>query len=127
MDELLVKVELPHGVLDEGVGHGVKGLLEVHEHGKAGDVVLDGIVHDVVHCPGALPDVSTWKICLLVIANDLLQHWLHSVGENTADDLVVAVQEGDWSEVSNDLLILVLLGDQNDDTFSLLTWKGACL
>ena len=26
-----------------------------------------------------------------MVANDLLQHWLHSVGENTADDLVVAV------------------------------------
>ena len=57
--------------------------------------------------------------------NDLLQHWLHPVGEHAADDLVVAVQEGDWSEVSNDPLILVLLGDQNNDTFSLLTWEGA--
>ena len=63
----------------------------------------------------------------MVVANDLLQHWLHSVGENTADDLVVAVEEGDWPEVSNDPLVLVLLGDQDDDTFSLLTWEGACL
>ena len=64
MDELLVKVELPHGVLDEGMGHGVECLLEIHEHGKAWDVVLDGIVH------GALPDVSAWKVGLLVVAND---------------------------------------------------------
>ena len=78
-------------------------------------------VHDIVHCPGTLPNVSTWKICLLVIAKDFLQHWLHSVSENTADDLVVAVQEGDWSEVSDDPLVLVLLGDQYYDTFSLLT------
>ena len=43
----------------------------------------------------------------------------------TADDLVVAVQEGDWSEVSDDPLVLVLFGNQNDATFSLLTWEGA--
>ena len=85
------------------------------------------MVHDVMHFSGALPNVSAWKICLLVVANDLLQHWLHSVGEDTADNLVVAVQEGDWSEVPDDPLILVLLGDQDNDTFSLLTGEGARL
>ena len=48
-----------------------------------------------------------------------------SVGEDAAYDLVVAVEEGDWSEVPYDPLVLVLLGNQDDDTFSLLTGKGA--
>ena len=60
-----------------------------------------------------------------MVANDFLQHWLHSVGENTADDLVVAVQEGDRPEISDDPLIFVLLGDQNDNAFSLLAGESA--
>ena len=60
-----------------------------------------------------------------MVANDLLQHWLHSVGENTADDLVVAVKEGDWSELANDPLVLVMLGDEDNDTLSLLAGMGA--
>ena len=126
MDELLIKFELPLGVLDEGVRDGVKGFLEVNEHGKAGDVILDGIVHDVVYSTRAFPNVSAWKVCFLVVANDLLEYGLHSVGEDATDDLVVAVQEGDWSQIADDPLILVLLGDQNDDTFSLLVREGAC-
>ena len=60
-----------------------------------------------------------------MVANDFLQHWLHSVGENTADDLVIAVQEGDGPEVSNDSLVFVLFGDQNDYAFPLLAGEGA--
>merc|ERR1712101_56749 len=91
----------------------------------AGDLIVDGIVHDIIYSSCTLANVPSREVCFLVVANELLQDWLHSVGYDATDYLVVAVEEGDGPEVAYDPLILILLGDEHNHALSLLAGESA--
>ena len=80
VDEFWVEVEPFQGVFYEFEGYAVKGFGEIYLEHETGEVVVLGVLEQVVGVPCHFSDVSSWEVCLLPWVDQFVDYWFQAVG-----------------------------------------------